>query len=383
MALKPLAKPATAVVPSADRSWRTLARNEALAAIRDERTVEVIGCIHIQYHSYNMPDSFESERARDGFVVPENSAYTSAMCVNYTPPQLARLLKMAGMSSTVVIDYPRETWPMYRAPVFFAIDTPEERARAEPWQQFRIDPAYFGLIPRWTKESLAQVLTKKRVTNVRSETIATKASYRAPWRECKFALIPMQNFYESYYGPEKDWEHPVRSEIFRRDRELFTVAALWERSIVPESGEIILSFSTITINATGHPLMGRFHAPDDEERQQVVIPPELRDEWLRLTNAEDASRFFTAMPVEEFDSAPAPKPPRRAAAPKTKKLRDEVPSEEVDASEPSDVSTPEVSAPDLFGDVPAANKQQPPKDKAPTKPKPPELPKPETPDLFG
>ena len=89
------------------------------------------------------------------------------------------------------------------------------------------------------------------------------------------------------------------------------------------------------------------------------------------------------MPVEEFDSAPAPKPPRRAAAAKTKKSRDEVPSEEVDASEPSDVSTPEVSAPDLFGGIPTANKPQPPKDKAPTKPKPPELPKPETPDLFG
>ena len=276
-------------------------------------------------------------------------AYTSVMCVNYTPPQLDRLLKMAGMSLSVAIDYPRETWPMYRAPVFFAIDTSEERTRAEPGQQFRVDPAYFGLIPRWTKETLAQVLTKKRVTNVRSETIATKASYRAPWRECKFALIPMENFYESYYGPDKDWERPVRWEIFRKDRELFTVAALWERWIVPESGEIVLSFSTITINATGHPLMGKFHAPGDEERQQVVIPPNLRDEWLRLTNAEDARRFFIHVPADEFDSAPTPKTAR--ATTKKTKVRSAEESPKIEG-QPQATEPPKPIAPDLLGDSP-------------------------------
>ena len=300
------------------------------------------------------------------------------MCVNYTPPQLDRLLKMAGMSSTVAMDYPPETWPMYRAPVFFAFDTPEALARQQPGQKFRIDPAYFGLIPRWTTESRADVFRKKRVTNVRSETIATKYSYKAPWRECKLALIPMDNFYESYYGPEKDWEHAVRWEVFRKDREIFTVAALWERWVVPESGESVISFSTITILAKGHAIMGRFHAPGDEERSQVVIPAELREEWLGLTNAEDARRFFTEIPADEFDFAPAPKAPRTKKAKDEKKARVTKPTKEVDDEQP-----PEASAPDLFGDIPPPKMKAQPKDKPAKKPKPPELPPRVTPDLFG
>ena len=305
-------------------------------------------------------------------------AYTAAMCVNYTPPQLDRLLKMAGMSPDVTMDYPLETWPMYRAPVFFAFDTPEALARREPGQKFRIDPAHFGLIPRWTTESRADVFKKKRATNVRAETIATKPSFRLPWYECKLALIPMDNFYESYYGPEKGWEHAVRWEVFRKDREIFTVAALWERWVVPESGESIISFSTITINATNHEIMGRFHAPGDEERTQVVIAPELRDEWLSLTNAEDARRFFTEIPADEFDFAPAPKAPRTAKAKEEKKPRVTKPAKGVDDEQP-----PEAPALNLFGDVPPPKVKAQPKDKPVKKPNPPEPPPPETPDLFG
>ena len=40
------------------------------------------------------------------------------MCVNYTPAQLDRLLKMAGMPQSVrEITYPANTWPIYRAPM--------------------------------------------------------------------------------------------------------------------------------------------------------------------------------------------------------------------------------------------------------------------------
>jgi len=40
------------------------------------------------------------------------------MCVNDTPAQLDRLLKMAGTPQSVrEITYPADTWPIYRAPM--------------------------------------------------------------------------------------------------------------------------------------------------------------------------------------------------------------------------------------------------------------------------
>ena len=58
-----------------------------------------------------------------------------------------------------------------------------------------------------------------------------------------------------------------------------------------------------------HAVMGRFHAPDDEKRSLVIVPPVYRDDWLHTT-AEEAGNFMTAMPPEEFTAAPAPKPPK-------------------------------------------------------------------------
>lgn len=39
------------------------------------------------------------------------------------------------------------------------------------------------------------------------------------------------------------------------------------------TGEGLHSFSMLMINANDHPVMGRFHRPDDEKRSLVIVPP--------------------------------------------------------------------------------------------------------------
>jgi putative SOS response-associated peptidase YedK len=59
----------------------------------------------------------------------------------------------------------------------------------------------------------------------------------------------------------------------------------------------------LTINADGHPVMGRFHRPGDERRSLVVVPPNAWHEWLNATTGT-ASDLLTEMPTAEFGAGP-------------------------------------------------------------------------------
>ena len=156
----------------------------------------------------------------------------------------------------------------------------------------------FGLVPFWSKDDKAS----RKTYNARSETVASKPSYREPWKKRRYALVPMVRFYE----PDCETGKPLRWKIERRDERAFTVAAIWEYWKQP-TGEGLHSFSMLTINADGHPVMGRFHRPDDEKRSLVIVPSDRREAWLQAT-PEEAKGFLVPMPPEEFTSAPAPKP---------------------------------------------------------------------------
>lgn len=144
--------------------------------------------------------------------------------------------------------------------------------------------AQFGLVPEWAKD-------KKRhgrfTYNARTETVATKPSFQSPWKQRNFGLVLTEKFYEPLYDKlGKDW---VPAAIYRRDREPTAIASIWERFVDQESGEVIFSFSMLTINADHHPLMNRFHKPDEEKRSVVVIENGDFGKWLTAshTQAED------------------------------------------------------------------------------------------------
>ncbi len=98
----------------------------------------------------------------------------------------------------------------------------------------------------------------------------------------------------------------IRWRIERQDQDVFTVAAIWDYWRSPD-GVGLTSFSMLTINADGHPVMGRFHAPGDEKRSLVVIPPEHREVWLNAAPRE-AGDCLTAMPTGDFTARPDPRP---------------------------------------------------------------------------
>lgn len=70
------------------------------------------------------------------------------------------------------------------------------------------------------------------------------------------------------------------------------------------SGELVVSFSMLTVNADQHLVMSQFHKPRDEKRTPVVIAPDLYERWLSADPA-DAASLMTWGHMPALSASPA------------------------------------------------------------------------------
>ena len=224
------------------------------------------------------------------------------MCTNYTPTRRDRWVEEQLSVRLPRTVWPDEAYPGYLAPIV-ALDQKSQQARCEL--------ARFGLIPFWTKDAKFG----RRTYNARSETASSKPSFRTAWRERRYALAPMDNFYEPHWGDPQGAGRPVRWRIERGDGQPFAAASLWEHWTDPQSGEMVTSFSMLTVNADEHEVMKQFHRPGDEKRMLVIVAPVAYDDWLHAT-PETAAQMMRQLPAAELVAQPAPRP---SAARKTSK----------------------------------------------------------------
>jgi putative SOS response-associated peptidase YedK len=212
------------------------------------------------------------------------------MCANYLPGRSEHLLHDFHVAPPDS-DYKPEAYPGYMAPIIKPPRTesaPGDRACAL---------GMFGMVPHWADTKLA-----RQTYNARTETVASKPSFRNAWKRRQFCVIPAVSFYEPSYETGK----PVRWEIGSADGSPLGIAGIWEYKQDGPNGLPLISFSMLTVNADTHPLMRRFHKPDDEKRMVVILAPEQYDEWLYCT-ADEAPRFFVEYPTERLAAHPAPR----------------------------------------------------------------------------
>ena len=138
-------------------------------------------------------------------------------------------------------------------------------------------PGLFGLVPHWADSTK---LTRSTY-NARSETAAEKPSFRDAWKKSQHCIIPAEAIYEP------DWRSgkAVATRITTTNGAPLGIAGLWS-SWKSDKGELVQSFTMLTINASTHPLMQNFHKPADEKRMVVILPPERYQDWLVASPAE-------------------------------------------------------------------------------------------------
>ena len=96
----------------------------------------------------------------------------------------------------------------------------------------------------------------------------------------------------------------MHCRIHRNNHGPFAVAAMWDQWVDKSSGELVLSFSMLTINADGHPVMGHSHRPTDKRRSLVVMPPAYWNDWL-TAKPDEAAALMRPMDEKDFAAAPA------------------------------------------------------------------------------
>ena len=212
------------------------------------------------------------------------------MCVNYVPVPQSVLDTSFDATMEAEAEWEMETWQDYPAPIILA--SQEEGRRAVV--------ASYGMIP---KTRIAPGTKRFSSMNARAETIGQLRSFAASWQSCQLCLVPMTAFFE----PNYESGLPVRWKIGMQDDSPFAVAGLY-RTWREENGTISYSFTQITINADDHPLMKRFHKPDDEKRSLVIVPVGEYDDWLNCRSPELARSFLSLFPAQTMKADAAPKP---------------------------------------------------------------------------
>ncbi len=218
---------------------------------------------------------------------PWTTTKNTLVCTNFTSTKRADWVK-EQFGVELPAGYPEESYPGFSAPVV---------VKSHQTGRVACGLAKFGLIPSWAKDDKIG----RHTYNARSETAAEKPSYRAAWRHRQYGLVLVDDFYEPSYESGR----AVRWKIELASGDPFGIACLWDRWTDPASGELVVSFSMLTVNADEHPVMRQFHKPGDEKRTPVIIAPELHDKWLSADPAKATELMaWSHMPELRAMSAP-------------------------------------------------------------------------------
>lgn len=135
-------------------------------------------------------------------------------------------------------------------------------------RQRRIEAFRWGLVPHWAKDpSLGP-----RMINARSETVASKPSFRDAWRDRRRCLVLADGFYE-WRKPAEGTGPKIPYWIQMSDGRPFALAGLWERWGPRDAP--LHTFTVLTTDANGivRPIHDRMPVMLDEHGWTRWIDP--------------------------------------------------------------------------------------------------------------
>ena len=138
------------------------------------------------------------------------------------------------------------------------------------------------LTPFWSK----QASTKYSMFNAKSETAAKSPAFREPFRKRR-CVVPVSGFYEWV----RDNNQKLPYYITPAHGSGLLLAGLWDRWTNAETGDVLESFTVLTIAAA--PGMEFIH-----KRQPVMLSMADAHRWMDPGNAEFTELIGAQMPQE-------------------------------------------------------------------------------------
>jgi putative SOS response-associated peptidase YedK len=221
------------------------------------------------------------------------------MCTRYISPEAGDIERLWNVGSRTPPRWARDVFPRYLAPFIRA-------ARDSATYERELVVGQWSLVPWFAKSPKLTFPT----CNARSEELSAKASYKLPWARGQRCIIPAESFFEPCWETSKH----VPWRFRRADGLPWGLAGLWNTWTDKETGEVVESYTMLTINADAHP-----HAPALEVLDVVFrgggplppmpLPPEPfallvaealdlgmhRDDWAALMRHDGDPRVHAAL----------------------------------------------------------------------------------------
>jgi len=153
-----------------------------------------------------------------------------------------------------------------------------------------IDLLTWGLIPYWVRDEITALEIRKKTFNARIESVNDKPSYKHLIKNRK-CLVIVDGFYE--WQDLKGKKIPYFIKL--KNKEVFTLAGLYDIWVNPSNGEKMKTFTIITTRA--NPLLENIH--NTKKRMPVIIyENEKQDLWLKEEINDKLLELFTE-PIDD------------------------------------------------------------------------------------
>jgi len=216
------------------------------------------------------------------------------MCTRYVPPAQAEIEEIWHIGRHNQPKWAREIFPRALGP-FLRLE--------HGGAGLDLVVGSWGLIPDWSKTASMKYST----SNCRSEEAAAKPTFSDAWRKGQRCIIPAVSFDEPCWETGKN----IWWRFRRQDSTPWGLAGLWNTWIDRVTGEVVESYTMLTVNADSHPIMSRMHKPDpklpadlQDKRSVIAIEQADFDQWLQGTSAE-AAKLLVPPDLELIDASPA------------------------------------------------------------------------------
>jgi putative SOS response-associated peptidase YedK len=148
----------------------------------------------------------------------------------------------------------------------------------------------FGLVPHWAGD----VKIGYKMINARAETVREKPAFRGAFAKRRL-IVPASGFFEwQKQNGKQPWYY------FKENGEPLGLAGLWEHWRGDADGELLFSFTIITVPANS--LVEKVH-----ERMPAVLKPADYEGWLTEADPEAAHEMLAPFPPEELAARPVSK----------------------------------------------------------------------------
>jgi putative SOS response-associated peptidase YedK len=148
----------------------------------------------------------------------------------------------------------------------------------------RLSLLNWGLIPAWSKDTEI----RKYTLNARMETINEKPAFRN--YTAQRCIIPVDGFYEWKWLDDKG-RMKEKYLLQINNGALFSLGGLWSEFTNKQTGEIIRTFTVLTMPA--NELMAEIH--NTKRRMPLVFIPQNAQSWLKGLECQPDNHLLTGI----------------------------------------------------------------------------------------